>query len=106
MGQHKLKLDDLEVESFHVLPAPPDGRGTVRAQSEDGADSRFVLLCKPSFTCFASCGAMDCSFDGNFTCTCDASCGGSCDASCGGSCGNSCQETCGCSLQLGICEVG
>ncbi|HEX2210406.1 MAG TPA: hypothetical protein VHG93_22195, partial [Longimicrobium sp.] len=78
---HKLKLEDLSVESFDTS-APPRARGTV-----------FGEQC----TCYTQCTCPGCPSCANYpTCdaTCEATCPGTCaytcdDASCAGTC-----ETC------------
>lgn len=100
MQQRKLRLDDLQVESFHVLPEAPEQRGTVAARE---AAETFGLVCRPSFTCFVSCRLADCSLE--FTCdTCQETCRGldTCDPSCLGTCDVTC-ETCLCTDEFQIC---
>lgn len=105
-GKLRLKLEDLDVESFTV-PVVPERRGTVHAfiseypavcHTEDGGD-----------TCNGSCHFGSCDY------TCDYSCGWSCgytcddptcnyatcyqtcnhwDESCAGSCGGTCCSDC------------
>jgi hypothetical protein len=78
MNKLKLKLDDLQVDTFQTTSAQKQ-KGTV-----------FGEQC----TCWTQCGQNTCP-----GCpTCDASCNGtcaSCAASCNGTCGASCDYSCG-----------
>jgi hypothetical protein len=67
----KLKLDDLQVDTFQTTAAQKQ-KGTV-----------FGEQC----TCYTQCTCPGCP-------TCYASCNGSCDASCNGTCGATCDESC------------
>ena len=67
----KLKLDDLQVDTFQTTSAARQ-KGTV-----------FGEQC----TCYTQCTCPGCP-------TCDASCNGTCDASCNGTCDASCGGTC------------
>jgi hypothetical protein len=74
LNQLKLRLDDLQVDTFQTTSAPKQ-KGTV-----------FGEQC----TCYTQCGQNTCP-----GCpTCDASCNGSCGASCNGTCDASCNGTC------------
>jgi hypothetical protein len=82
MKKFKLRLDDLQIDSFHTLPAEKP-KGTV-----------FGEQC----TCMTLCGQNTCP-----GCpTCDASCDGTCAESCAGSC-LSCEYTCQASC-YGTCD--
>ena len=83
MNKLKLKLDDLQVDTFQTT-APQKAKGTV-----------FGEQC----TCYTQCTCPGCP-------TCDASCNGTCDASCNGtcascdaSCGGTCDWSCGCTYE-------
>ncbi len=67
----KLKLDDLQVDTFQTMPLQK-AKGTV-----------FGEQC----TCYTQCTCPGCP-------TCYASCNGSCDVSCNGTCDASCNGTC------------
>ena len=81
MNKLKLKLDDLQVDTFQTTPASKE-KGTV-----------FGEQC----TCWTQCGQNTCpgcpTCDATCNGTCNASCNGTC-ASCGASCGGSCDWTC------------
>lgn len=104
MQQRKLKLEQLEVESFEVLPEAPKGRGTV--QGREFARTRFggdtcAGTCYDYDTCGISCPGGSCYP----TCeTCEETCRGqdTCDPSCMGTCDETC-ETCLCTDEFEIC---
>ena len=74
MNKLKLRLDDLQVDTFQTTSAPKQ-KGTV-----------FGEQC----TCWTYCGQNTCP-----GCpTCNASCNGSCDVSCNGSCAVTCDASC------------
>jgi hypothetical protein len=72
MNKLKLRLDDLQVDTFQTTSVKKQ-KGTV-----------FGEQC----TCYTNCTCPGCP-------TCYASCNGTCDASCNGTCGVSCNGTCG-----------
>jgi hypothetical protein len=74
MEKLRLKLDDLQVDSFQITPAAK-AKGTVLGEQ---------------CTCHTCPGCPTCAGYG----TCDASCNGTCDASCNGTCLVSCNGTC------------
>lgn len=76
MNKLKLRLEDLQVDSF----------GTTQVRREKG--TVFGEQC----TCHTNCTCPGCP-------TCDVSCNGSCGASCGGTCVATCEFSCG-----GTCE--
>ena len=78
MNKLKLKLEDLQIDSFSTTPVKK-GKGTVYGEQ---------CTCPTACTC-PGCPTCDASCNG----TCGASCGGTCDASCNGSCGDSCECT-------------
>jgi hypothetical protein len=73
MNKLRLRLDDLQVDTFHTTTVQKE-KGTV-----------FGEQC----TCYTQCTCPGCP-------TCDASCNGTCDASCNGTCADTCDSTCGC----------
>ena len=73
MNKLKLRLDDLQVDTFQTTAVRKE-KGTV-----------FGEQC----TCWTYCGQNTCP-----GCpTCDASCNGTCDASCNGTCATNCNCT-------------
>jgi hypothetical protein len=79
MKKLKLRLDDLQVDTFQTTSAPKQ-KGTV-----------FGEQC----TCYTQCTCPGCpTCDASCNGTCDASCNGTCDASCNGTCGDTCEYTC------------
>jgi hypothetical protein len=109
--QRKLKLDDLQVESFHVLPEAPRVRGTVAgrealAATLDGAYSCYDYTCGLDETCHVSCFGTCVTL-----CTCDHTCppqftcgAGSCVATfCDITCDLSCDGLC--SLDVDACPL-
>lgn len=78
MNKLKLRLDDLQVDTFHITAVQRE-KGTV-----------FGEQC----TCYTQCTCPGCP-------TCDASCNGTCDASCNGTC----DTNCGCNSGVDTCEV-
>ena len=73
----KLRLDDLQVDTFQTTSAPKQ-KGTV-----------FGEQC----TCYTQCTCPGCPSCANYA-TCDASCNGTCGASCNGTCGATCDASC------------
>ena len=86
MSQRKLRLEELKVDSFEVLPETQKERGTVQGNAA-------ITVTQGLYTCF------------DFTCrynyTCAFSCGGTCNQF---TCGNSCQGTCGITCYLTDCD--
>ena len=79
----KLKLDDLQVDTFQTMPVEKP-KGTVFGEQ---CTCYTQCTCPGCPTCYASCnGTCDASCNG----TCGASCGATCDYSCGGTCDYSC----------------
>ena len=96
MIRNKLKLDELQVESFHVLPDGEYERGTVLANEAEAVLETAGTTCQGATckgdTCeYQTCAGPSCQ---NTFCyrTCGYTCGGSCpnDITCGGSCGPTC----------------
>ena len=73
MNKLKLRLDDLQVDTFQTTSVPKQ-KGTV-----------FGEQC----TCYTQCTCPGCPTCAGYG-TCDASCNGTCDASCNGTCVASC----------------
>lgn len=78
----KLRIEELEVESFATL-GPPPGRGTVRGQEDDSTSTSYDPTRELFFTCQYTCA------EGYW-----ASCNGTCD---GDTCAANptCNEYCG-----------
>ena len=84
MSQKKLKLDDLQVESFHLVPDAPQERGTVEGRDLLASAATCIYqatcviscTCNGLVTCGASCNVTACDTCDRFTC------GGSCDGRC------------------------
>lgn len=103
MKQKKLRLDDLEVESFHVLPDAPRERGTVQGHIVLTAYVGCSDTCLYKATCRISCATCA----GQFTCSesCDVT---ACDTCARLTCADSCNGGCfsdGCSVDLNFCPV-
>jgi len=98
MTQHKLRLDDLEVESFQVLPEAPRERGTVQGHIALTAYAGCSRTCFHNDTCAISCPGGSCILT---VCadTCDT-CQRTCFQSCEGTC-----ESCLCTYPLDFCEL-
>jgi hypothetical protein len=75
MNKLRLKLEDLQIDSFSTTPVKKE-KGTVYGEQ---CTCRTACTCPGCPTCDASCNG-----------TCDASCNGTCVASCNGTCGDSC----------------
>ena len=76
MNKLKLRLDDLQVDTFSTtMPQKP--KGTV-----------FGEQC----TCYTQCTCPGCPTCAGYG-SCDASCNGTCDASCNGTCETNCNCT-------------
>ncbi|HEX8696165.1 MAG TPA: hypothetical protein VF746_27355 [Longimicrobium sp.] len=108
MQPRKLRLDDLQVESFHVLPEAPGQRGTVAAQEAATATLEapytcYDPTCRRQYTCYVSCGGSCVS------CTCENTCEGrfTCDFACEETGGITCDLSCDglCSLDLDACPL-
>ena len=88
----KLRLDDLQIDSFHTT-APERPKGTVFGEQ---CTCYTQCTCPGCPTCAASCnGTCDASCNG--TCggaSCGASCYGTCDWTCDYTCGDTCYYTC------------
>ena len=88
MNKFKLKLDDLQVDTFQTTTAPRE-KGTVFGEQ---CTCYTNCTCPGCPTCYESCNG-----------TCDASCNGSCavtcDASCYGTCDWTCDYTCNCTTE-------
>jgi hypothetical protein len=75
MNKLKLRLDDLQVDTFQTTSVSKQ-KGTVLGEQQ--------------CTCYTACGQNTCP-----GCpTCDASCNGTCGASCNGTCGATCDASC------------
>lgn len=75
--RHKLRLDDLEVESFRTTEAP-SFRGTVKGQAND-ADAASIFIISICDSCDGSCApvhtcVMDTTCAPEHTCNPDATC--------------------------------
>ncbi|HEX8904019.1 MAG TPA: hypothetical protein VF771_04215 [Longimicrobiaceae bacterium] len=90
MKQKKLRLDELEVESFHVLPEAPQERGTVQGQIVLTALAGCSDTCIYKATCQISCATCA----GQFTCNNDSCDVTLCDTCARFTCAASCQGTC------------
>lgn len=107
MSQKKLRLDDLQVESFDVLPHAQQERGTVEANILVSVNYVCSGTCPYKATCLISCPNGTCVLTVcAATCLGQLTCGGvtcyvtACDTCAGLTCGNSCQGVCytvGCS---------
>ena len=98
MTQHKLRLDDLEVESFQVLPPAAGERGTVEGHLLLTANAGCSRTCFYRDTCTVSCPGGSCIL---------TVCAGTCD-SCQRTCAQSCEgtcESCLCTFPLDFCEL-
>jgi hypothetical protein len=87
MNKLRLRLDDLQVDTFQTTPAQKE-KGTV-----------FGEQC----TCYSECTCPGCP-------TCDASCNGTCEADtgCGPTCNASCRASCvdnTCAIDYGSCGL-
>ena len=82
MQKLKLRLDDLQVDTFQTTPVEKQ-KGTVFGEQ---CTCRTQCTCPGCYTCDASCNG-----------TCGASCNGTCGATCDASCYGSCDYTCDCS---------
>jgi hypothetical protein len=80
MNKLKLKLEDLQIDSFSTTPVKKE-KGTVYGEQ---------CTCPTACTC-PGCPTCDASCNG----TCAASCNGTCDASCDGTCGDTVDLSCG-----------
>ena len=95
MKKLKLRLDDLQVDSFQ----------TTMVRKEKGTVFGEQCTCRTQCTC-PGCPTCDASCNG----TCGASCNGTCDASCYGTCGDTCDcvsnDTCydTCAGSCGTCQ--
>jgi hypothetical protein len=91
MNKLKLRLDDLQVDTFQTTSLQKE-KGTVFGEQ---CTCYTNCTCPGCPTCYASCnGTCDASCNGTCGVSCDASCGGTCDYSCGCS-DYSCDATCG-----------
>jgi hypothetical protein len=86
MNKLKLRLDDLQVDTFQTTSMRKE-KGTVYGRQEWTYD---VMVCQDTWhgsscevSCFSNCDAS--CYD-----TCAVSCNGSCDWTCAASCGASC----------------
>ncbi len=95
----KLRLEDLEVESFETAPeGDPTPQGTVFAYISPGPGNTCDAGCTNS-TCGGTTCQATCVSTCNQTCpptchTCAGTCGPTCQT-CGGACGVTCPESCG-----------
>jgi len=101
MTQHKLRLDDLQVESFQVLPAAPRERGTVQGHIVLTAYAGCSRTCIYKDTCAISCRTCYGQLTCNDSCLCDTTP----QLTCGASCGGTCLTACGCSGDI-FCPEG
>lgn len=100
MKQHKLRLDDLEVESFQTLPEAPRQRGTVQGQIALTAYAGCSGTCFYRDTCAISCGSC-----GQLTCNDSCLCESVPHTACGPSCDGTCLTACNCSGDI-FCAEG
>lgn len=80
MKQHKLRLDDLQIESFSVLPEAPRERGTV--QGHLITPPNFTVDCTFADTCAISCRTCYRQITCNETCLCETYKGPTCGVTC------------------------
>ncbi|HEX8904020.1 MAG TPA: hypothetical protein VF771_04220 [Longimicrobiaceae bacterium] len=104
MGKKKLRIDDLRVESFHVLPGEAPARGTVEGREiilsayNCSGTCLYVNTCKiscPEGTCIVTACAATCDTCADTCDTCDRTCAVSCEGTC---------DTCLCTYPLDFCE--
>ena len=89
MNKLKLKLDDLQVDTFQTT-APQKAKGTVFGEQ---CTCYTQCTCPGCPTCYQSC-------NGSCEVSCNGSCQATCDVSCYGSCGYTCEYTaCDCGTE-------
>jgi hypothetical protein len=67
--KHKLRIDELSVDSFDATPAPAERRGTVQGNQSDPNTCYPVICASGSPSCLGTCPPEE---------TCGLSCGGTC----------------------------
>jgi hypothetical protein len=80
MNKLKLKLEDLQIDSFSTTTVKKE-KGTVYGEQ---------------CTCPTACTCPGCP-------TCDASCNGTCGGTCDASCNGTCGDTCDCETSYASC---
>lgn len=100
----KLRLDDLQIESFHTTSQPVADPGTVYAQAAEAALLTQGTTCQGATCQGRTCDYQTCAGPSCQNTFCYASCGNTCAFSCPND--PTCGITCGASCDLATCPSG